>query len=155
MGFLIKYMLKRGLSMDYKKLTAPCGIDCFNCEVFKDNVTPKLQERLAPVFRKKPEEITCEGCRTSGCLLIPFECPTRECVDKKGHEFCSECDEFPCNRLHPCADKAGSLPHNLKLFNLCRIKTKGIEKWAQEAKGIRERYFKGEMIIGKGPQLQD
>ena len=25
-----------------KALTAPCGLDCFNCEIYKDNLTSDL-----------------------------------------------------------------------------------------------------------------
>jgi hypothetical protein len=139
--------------MDYKRFTAFCGIDCFNCEVFKDKVTPELQNRLAPVFNKKPEEIRCEGCRDSGCLLLPNACPTKACAENKKVAFCSDCKEFPCKYLQPCSHSADRLPHNLKVFNLCRIKAVGLEQWAKETPEIRARYFKGEMIIGKGPQL--
>ncbi|RPI75230.1 MAG: DUF3795 domain-containing protein [Desulfobacteraceae bacterium] len=138
--------------MDYKRYTAFCGIDCFNCEVFKENVTPELQNRLASIYKKKPEEIKCNGCRDSGCLILPYPCPTKACAGQKGVDFCSDCAEFPCNRLQPCSDKADRLPHNLKVFNLCRIKAVGLDQWAKETPEIRARYFKGEMIIGKGPQ---
>lgn len=141
--------------MDYIQLTSPCGIDCFNCEIFEKNVTPELQNRLGSIFGKKPEEITCRGCRVSGCLFIPYPCPTKVCVESKGVDFCCDCDEFPCDKLHPCADRADALPHNLKLFNLCRIKAVGLENWAKETKAIRRKYFKGKMMIGKGPQEAD
>ena len=48
--------------MDYKKLTAPCGIDCFNCEIYKDNITDELRNRIAPYMKKNPEDFQCEGC---------------------------------------------------------------------------------------------
>jgi hypothetical protein len=33
--------------MDYRKLAAPCGIDCFNGELFEDNITEEMQRFLA------------------------------------------------------------------------------------------------------------
>ena len=41
--------------MDYFTTTSPCGIDCFNCELFGDNITPELQERIAQ-YRDRPLE---------------------------------------------------------------------------------------------------
>lgn len=139
--------------MEYRKLTAPCGIDCFNCEIFKDNITDEVRKRIAPYLKKSPENFQCEGCRVSGCMLIPKECETKKCVEAKGHEFCFECEAFPCNKLHPSSDRADKLSHNLKLFNLCRIKAVGFDEWVKESKIIRERYYKGKMVIGSGPTL--
>jgi hypothetical protein len=39
----------------------------------------------------------------------------------------------------------------MKVYNLCRIKKVGLEKWANEEAGqIRKRYFKGKFVVGKG-----
>jgi hypothetical protein len=35
-------------------------------------------------------------------------------------------------KLQPFADRANVWPHNLKIYNLCRIKKMGLEKWAVE-----------------------
>ncbi len=49
------------------------------------------------------------------------------------------------------ADLAALRPHNMKLYNLCRIKKIGIERWIEEEAGqIREKYFTGKFIVGKG-----
>ncbi|MFZ5968332.1 MAG: DUF3795 domain-containing protein [Bacillota bacterium] len=141
--------------MDYKQLTAPCGMDCFNCEIFADNITDEMRMRIAPYLNKDPKDFHCQGCRISGCLLIPGECATKKCVESKGHEFCSDCDLFPCGKLQPCSDQANRLPHNYKLFNLCRIKAIGIDGWVKEAKSIRETYYHGKMAIGAGPSLKN
>jgi hypothetical protein len=53
--------------------------------------------------------------------------------------------------LCPSAESALRYPHNLKLYNLCRIKLLGPEKWAEEAAANRIRYFKGKFVVGKGP----
>ena len=40
------------------------------------------------------------------------------------------------------ADKADTLPHNTKVFNLCLINKMGLEKWAQaKAQDVRSTYF--------------
>ncbi len=140
--------------MDYEKLTAYCGIDCFNCELFEDNITKEMQQRMAKLLDKKEEDIICQGCKVSGCIITPYDCPTKECAVERNLQFCSDCDDFPCDKLHPTADQASSLPHNMKMYNLCRIKSIGIEEWAKEAGSVREKYFKGIMRIGIGPTLE-
>jgi len=56
--------------------------------------------------------------------------------------FCGECEDFPCDYLHPLADKAQTLPHNIKVFNLCLINRMGLEQWAtSKAAEVRTTYF--------------
>ncbi|SKC78928.1 DUF3795 domain-containing protein [Maledivibacter halophilus] len=137
--------------MDYKKLTSPCGIDCFNCEAYEKNITEEMQAYLAKVLKKSKEDVMCKGCRIQGrCVLYPFPCEILECAKTKVVEFCFECCEFPCEKLNPCVDKAEKYPHNLKVYNLCKISRIGVDKWAEEAKQIRETYYKGKFTIGRG-----
>jgi hypothetical protein len=58
---------------------------------------------------------------------------------------------FPCVLLAPIADQAAQYPHNIKLYNLCRIKKVGLERWIEEEAGqIRKKYFKAKFVVGKG-----
>ncbi len=134
---------------------APCGIDCVNCEVHVDNITPEMKARMAGALRLDPEKVPCRGCRTEkGCRLHYGSCPTLDCVTARGHTWCHECADFPCAMLHPSADRAETLPHNLKVYNLCRIKAVGPAAWLeQEAGPSRRKYYKGKMIVGQGPVL--
>jgi len=71
-----------------------------------------------------------------------------KCIAGKKIGFCCGCDDFPCDNLHPCADKASERPHNTKVCNLCRIKKMGLENWAQnKSKGVRDTYFKGQFKL--------
>ncbi len=135
---------------------APCGIDCANCEVFADTITSEMVTRMAGALKLDPEKVACRGCRAEkGCRLHYANCPTLDCVTAKGLGYCHECAEFPCSMLQPASDRADKLPHNLKVFNLCRIRLLGAEKWlAQEARVTREKYYKGKMIVGQGPVLK-
>jgi len=142
--------------MDYRTLTAPCGIDCFNCELLEGNITAEMQQFLAQHLKKDPSTIRCQGCRVSGCLLNSGECATRKCAAAKGVEFCHQCNEFPCRKLQPCLDGADRYPHNLKMFNLCRIRQVGLEKWAREESAeIRDRYKTGKLQVGSGPVVPE
>jgi hypothetical protein len=69
-------------------------------------------------------------------------CAAHECAHDNGLKFCGDCDQFPCDNLHPYADKAATLPHNIKVFNLCLINKMGLEKWAESKAGdVRKTYF--------------
>jgi hypothetical protein len=46
-----------------------------------------------------------------------------------------------------------AFPHNMKVYNLCRMKLHSVEKWIEEAAEIRKRYYEGIFEVGKGPIL--
>jgi len=139
-----------------RELTAPCGIDCFNCEVFSANITPEMQARMAVALGLPEEKVPCAGCRESGgCRLHWGACDTLDCVKARGVDFCFQCQDFPCEKLQPAADGAARYPHNMKVYNLSRMLAVGVERWAEdEALAIRRRYFKGKFIVGRGPVLE-
>lgn len=139
-----------------RDLTAPCGIDCFNCPVYAGNITGETKALLAKQLDLEPAKVPCKGCREQqGCRLHWNACDTLDCVKEKGVEFCFECPEFPCGMLQPASDGAGKYPHNMKVFNLCRIKLVGVEKWAEEEAGeIRRKYYKGRFVVGRGPVME-
>jgi len=137
-----------------KMITAPCGIDCFNCELFEENVTGEFRERISGAYKIPMEKVSCKGCCDGNqCLFITLAgktCKTLECVNQKGVEFCFQCDTFPCDHLMPLADGAGKFPHNMKLYNLCLMKRIGVEAWQKQASQIRNTYFTKGMVIGEG-----
>jgi hypothetical protein len=137
-----------------KDLIAPCGLDCFNCKLYEKNITDKVKKSFTESMRIPAENLPCRGCRgEKGQPLVFPLCPTYTCAGEKGLDFCFECDEFPCSKLQPVADGADRYPHNYKLYNLCRMKLLGIDKWAEESMDIRLKYFKGKFVVGSGPVL--
>jgi hypothetical protein len=138
---------------DKKALTAPCGLDCFNCEIYEDNLTNEIENLVHKKFGVSKEEISCKGCRRQDGKhyhLSTEGCATLNCIKNKGVELCCDCREFPCAMLAPVADGAPMYPHNMKVYNLCRIKTIGLERWIEEADQIRKKYFTGKFVVGKG-----
>lgn len=136
-----------------KELTAPCGLACFNCELYKDNITGKLIQVIAEKYGVPAENVPCKGCRQEDArhYHLPEGCATLECVKAKGVDLCCNCGEFPCALLAPLADQAARYPHNFKVYNLGRIKRIGIERWIEEEAGeIRKRYFSHKFKVGKG-----
>lgn len=139
--------------MDYDQMTAPCGLDCFNCHFYlahKDKEAMSTVKQLSEEFNISVEIMLCNGCRNHNGQ-IPLQkqvfgdthrCAAYECSQAKGFRYCCDCDEFPCDNLHPYADKASDLPHNIKVFNLCLIKKMGLEEWAKtKASEVRKTYF--------------
>ncbi len=170
--------------MDYKQMTAPCGLDCFNCSIYlmqvhgndpRKNIVLRflsntLISGVSGLFRNSKSETIrkmrmlsramkipkdqpiCNGCRAeNGCCKLhdlPGGCRVYGCSKEMKVDFCFQCDDFPCDYLHPYADMASSLPHNTKVFNLCLIKKMGLEAWAEEkAKKVNETYLKSEWTL--------
>lgn len=134
--------------MDYLHMTAPCGLDCFNCPAYLARENDELRAGISKRLGVPAEQASCDGCRNHGGR-IPFlgmtePCNVYKCILAKGIQLCSECTEFPCDHLHPYADKASLVPHNTKVFNLCLIKKMGLESWARDkAKSVKKTYFEG------------
>ncbi|MBF0529775.1 MAG: DUF3795 domain-containing protein [Deltaproteobacteria bacterium] len=138
---------------DKQALTSPCGLDCFNCIIYEDNLSSSIAAVLNDSYGWPLEEIACKGCRQQDGkhVHLPQGCATLDCVKAKGVEFCCDCDEFPCAFLAPVADMAALRPHNIKVYNLCRIKKIGIERWIEEEAGqIRTKYFTNNFVAGRG-----
>jgi hypothetical protein len=137
-----------------EKIIAPCGLDCFNCELYESNVTPEFQEMIANKLKIPQNLVKCKGCGNgSQCLFLDLQgktCSTLKCAQEKGVKYCFECDEFPCMMLMPLADGASQYPHNIKLFNLCMMKKMGVENWMEAAKTIKKDYFTKKFQIGNG-----
>lgn len=131
--------------MDYKRMTAPCGLACFDCVVYLANEDEELRALVAKQFGIPPEQAMCRGCREEGgkCPVVPADCTVFPCAESRGVAFCCDCRDFPCDALHPYADQAVRLPHNTKMFNLCLIKKMGVEAWAKEkARDVKQTYFR-------------
>ena len=143
---------------DRKALIAPCGLDCFNCEIYENNLTNDLAELIHNKLGAAKSEIPCKGCRQQDGKHYHFPpegCATLNCVKVSGVEFCCDCDDFPCDYLAPMADGATFYPHNMKVYNLCRIQNVGLERWIEEAVQIRKRYFTGKFVVGQGQADQN
>jgi len=147
--------------VDAKQLTAPCGLACWTCAYFKDNITEDMTQQVAAMLGMAVEDVPCEGCRSErGCswenpLTGENGCKTKQCVEDKGLHNCSECGEFPCKYQMPVVDMADRVPHNTKIYNLSRIKLIGLEAWADEAPEITQRYFQGKFAYGQAPVLEN
>ncbi len=139
---------------DRESLVGTCGLDCGICELYQTRDNPQLLERMVQSGIPR-EKLPCPGCRSVHglCPVVDGTCETYSCTMNAGVEFCFECADFPCNKLQPSAHRAEVLPHNMKVFNLCTIKRDGVAAFIAVSGGIKLRYYKGQMAIGKGPQV--
>jgi hypothetical protein len=137
-----------------RTLTAPCGLACFICDIYVDNLTEEMADFIHEKLGIPKQSIACKGCRQQEGKhfhLPSGGCATLNCAKEHGVELCSDCADFPCPLLAPLADEAQRYPHNFKLFNLCRINKVGLDKWIKsEAGEIRKRYFAQKFVVGKG-----
>lgn len=135
-------------------MVAPCGIDCGICELYTCGHDHELFNRLVAMEMPR-EKLPCDGCRSviGKCPVIGEVCETYKCTLEKKVEFCFDCGEFPCEKLHPAANRSEILPHNMKVFSLCTIKRIGLAAFVEKSAEIKRRYYAGKMAIGKGPQL--
>jgi hypothetical protein len=93
---------------------AVCGLNCARCQVAQEG---KCQRCRGPV-----EHHWCGNC------------PMLTCARDKGHRYCFECDDFPCQKLQAFADD-GHEHHRLTLQNLMAMKELGLQTWiAQQEK---------------------
>lgn len=135
---------------------APCGLSCEKCFAYVDGDIRRhsleLVDRLGnfgpfaerfevllndPTFASYPEframldsfaSENCKGCRNENCRLFKG-CGVRGCHQKKGVDFCFQCDEFPCQRT--------GFDENLQKrwidLNV-KIRDVGIEKYYEETR---------------------
>jgi predicted ribosomally synthesized peptide with nif11-like leader len=147
--------IERSEEMENREtLIAPCGLDCGICELYLSRNNAHLTDDL--ISKGIPKEVLpCDGCRAiqGRCPVIHGKCATFECANENRILFCSECNDFPCMKLAPTADKADILPHNTKLYNLCVIQRLGVEELIERALEIKQSYYRGKIEIGEGPKL--
>jgi hypothetical protein len=147
--------------MDHLQMTAPCGLDCFNCTfnpVQEDEKVMKQVELWSEEYNLPTDVMLCQGCRNHDGQ-IPLQKhlfgdahrpAAYQCSKTKNVVFCVECEAFPCDYLHPCTDRAQTLPHNIKVFNLCLINRMGFEQWAtSKAAEVRDTYFSKPWSLAK------
>ena len=117
----------------------------FECYLYLAQYDREMAEAIAGVLNVTPDDIKCDGCRAEGGCPghLPMECRAYNCIEERKMRTCAECDDSPCEYLHPYRDGAEKW-HNTKVYHLCRIRKIGLEKWARsEAGGILDNYFYG------------
>ncbi|HCL90977.1 MAG TPA: hypothetical protein DHW70_06620 [Candidatus Atribacteria bacterium] len=91
----------------HNQLIAACGLNCKECDIFQAPNNPEIAQEIVDWFKKekdtevKIEDIRCLGCKDDRTKHWSPDCWILKCcVDKKGLEFCYECEDFPCEKLN-------------------------------------------------------
>ncbi len=118
-----------------KRHASVCGLFCPACPVFMaHNRSPELKPRLAEMMGISPEEVKCEGCRsTNRFALCKQWCTFDKCALERGVDFCGQCDEFPCAQY-----KAFQLekPHRIEMYeDQQRLGQVDVDVWLEEKTG--------------------
>ncbi len=115
-----------------KTVAAVCGLYCPACSLFiATREAPERLPALAARMGKTVDDVTCEGCRSNKRSFFCRDlCVMKSCAEKKGVDFCSQCDEYPCEPLETFQAAA---PHRRELWtSLATIKSEGYEKWCRD-----------------------
>lgn len=136
-------------SDEERALISPCGIYCGNCPLYRARTDETLRQRIAEGQGIPVEKVLlCAGCRPArGKVSVSGGkpvCDTYACaIDDKKVEFCYECEDFPCLRLAPCADRAQELPHNTKVYQLVLLQKEGFDSFIQNYRTRIRQYRQG------------
>lgn len=111
-----------------KRTSAVCGLFCQSCAVYiATKEEPERLKNIAQTLNQTVEESRCEGCRANVKSLHCKTCETVSCASQRGVEFCSECEDYPCEALKEFQAK---MPHRKELWDsLQKIKEHGYERW--------------------------
>ena len=110
-------------------MIAFCGLYCGACslklaadECDKDHLMRMPQKY--DYLKMKPLEF-CPGCRLENQC---GQCSIRDCAMEKGIDYCSLCDEFPCETLVKF-NNDGIPHHGAAIENLNKLVDMGAESW--------------------------
>lgn len=131
--------------MPKRKDVAPCGIYCAGCVVYKASDDPELAKKISENMSVSVEDAQCKGCIMEegeiGVLPIEGKCPTYTCVEENEIDYCFECEDYPCARLHTY--KNSPLPHNSKINNLTLMDKKGLDWFLENVEELTKMYYHG------------
>ena len=136
--------------MDYRQMTAPCGLPCFECYLYLAKNDQEIRAMAARHLGISLEDAVCPGCRNADGKITHHLMPCRvyPCAAEKGVDFCGDCPDFPCDFLHPYMDRCAVVWHNTKVFNLCLIKKMGLTAWARtKARSVRDVFISGKWTL--------
>jgi hypothetical protein len=99
--------------MNDPEMMAACGLDCGSCSIRRFPFDEAAAEEAIGWYRKMgwltddegvaeaiEKKMVCHGCHGDRQAHWSADCWILQCcVDERGLQYCSECAEFPCDRL--------------------------------------------------------
>jgi hypothetical protein len=108
-----------------------CGLFCPACIIYMASQgDEKAIHKAAGIFNIAPEDLRCDGCRTSHRFGYCQTCKMSNCAAEKEIDFCGACEEYPCEELQLFQT---AYPHRNELWrNQTRIEKVGYQQWFLE-----------------------
>ena len=107
--------------MEYKTRVYPifaaCGLNCGLCPNYHIHTNGQFK---------------CPGCGGEGFSEQHPACGIFSCRERRGIEFCSDCDEFPCNRYNSWGDYDSFITHRNHDTDMEKAKRIGIYSYIVE-----------------------
>jgi len=90
-----------------REMLSKCCFRCDLCLAHRDNIALEdMRQDLSEGWRRffdldvPADQICCDGCMAEGDPhLQDSHCPVRPCVIARGLSNCSECADYPCERI--------------------------------------------------------
>lgn len=90
-----------------KNLICCCGHDCSRCVTYLATINnDEALRRRSQIFYKGEfgmdiplKDIHCLGGRSDDVFCLCSECPFIKCCNDHNVEMCSDCSDFPCDRI--------------------------------------------------------
>lgn len=142
------------------QLVSPCGYCCLSCPAYEnslctDDIAIQKEATRANLPIEKLLKI-CAGCRPKrgrphgDILCQTYEC----CINRKGLDFCYQCEDFPCLKLAPVSDRAAVRRHNTKIYNLLMLKKLGLDEYIEKSGELSTQWVRGKTpILGGDVQV--
>lgn len=115
-----------------------CGLNCARCDIYAAGHGDKeKRDEILEWFRKeldktiKPEQVRCDGCRSSLEAHWSPDCKMMLCARKRGIQYCFECKDFPCLLIEKFSTD-GMEHHRRAVERSKRMKKIGLEAWIAE-----------------------
>lgn len=99
--------------------SAYCGLFCEACPMY-------IETKANPAT-----ESPCGGCRSDVLCGWCKVCSIKTCAKDKGHDFCIECADYPCQVLVDFKEDSEYPYHDDVFEHLEMIAEVGEEKWRQ------------------------
>lgn len=105
--------------MEYRQREFPlfsaCGLNCGLCPRYQMDGASK-----------------CPGCSGEGFLTKHPTCGVLSCSQRKGLEYCFQCDEFPCKKYDGADQSDSFITHLHQFTDMEKAKTLGIDAYKRE-----------------------
>jgi hypothetical protein len=119
--------------MEFKR-DAYCGLYCGACPHLV--ATEKQDEDTLKVLAQRAtislEDAHCHGCKSDQVAIWCRDCNLKTCARRKGVDFCSECDEYPCADFIAFRDTPDYPYHAPTPGHLQTIAENGLVYWLDE-----------------------